>query len=115
PTTPLPSGAKSVKTTRTPATTWKPPARFNLASRTPSASATRPVGVSACSNPTTPTPPPNPRLRHARKVATAHRRVVSRRITYARSVAGPAPRRLSNHKELTRRLGPLHWRVIPPA
>ncbi len=29
-------------------------------------------------------------------------------------MAEPAPRRLSNHKKLTRRLGPLHWLVMAP-
>src|SRR5687768_14455880 len=32
-------------------------------------------------------------------------------ITECRSVAEPAPRRLSNHENLTRRLGPLHWKL----
>src|SRR3954471_12498548 len=35
-------------------------------------------------------------------------------ITDCRSVAEPAPRPLTNHQKLTRRLGPLHWWVIPP-
>ena len=36
-------------------------------------------------------------------------------ITECRSVAEPAPRRLSNHKKLTRRLGPLHRLVMSQA
>ena len=50
--------------------------------------------------------------RPADKEPERQARSIARKLLAGVAIAEPAPRRLSNHKNLTRRLGPLHWRVI---